>query len=137
MAKIPAITSIPIESFPKDVQPWIGKLLNPLNQFLNAAVLALSANLTFSDNLLGQQNTLTFTYGANTLPQSFSISMNATPQDLRVVSATENNVPCAIIAAWSATSKSVQLTDLTKVSKGVTSQLVSGATYNIVVRIVP
>lgn len=137
MAKIPAITSIPIESFPKDVQAWVGKLLNPLNQFLNAAVLALSANLTFSDNLLGQQNTLTFTYGANTLPQSFSISMNATPQDLRVVSATENNVPVAIIAAWNVTSKSVQLTDLTKIYKGVAGPLVTGANYSLVIRIVP
>jgi hypothetical protein len=49
MARIPAINRLVQEDF-KD-QPWIGKLLQPLNSFMTEVIAALNKSLTLSENL--------------------------------------------------------------------------------------
>lgn len=138
MAKIPAITRLAIEQFP-DQKDWIGKLLNPMNSFLGATVFALTKHLTFSDNFLGQENFLDFTYnGSQSLPVNFLLTMNAVPLSLLVVSALENSVPIGISAAWQINQNNqVSITDFTKLSNGKASALTAGARYQVRVRIAP
>lgn len=139
MAKIPAINRLIVEDFPQQ-QSWIGKLLNPLNTFLSAAVYALTGHLTFQDNLLGQQHVLDFTYnGTQSLPISFLNTMSATAGALSVVKATENvNTAVAVVVAWKvAQNGQLQVTDISKLSQGVASNLIQGARYQITLRITP
>ena len=139
MAKIPTISRIVTEDFPSDVRPWINKLLGPLNTFMSANVFALTSHLTFTDNILGQENLIDFTYqGTQSLP-SYLITMNATVIDVKVCQATENQTtPIAAILSWKITqSNQVQITGITKFSNGVASPLTVGARYQIRVRSTP
>lgn len=139
MAKLPAINRITIEDFP-DQQKWIGKLLNPLNAFLAGSVFALTRHLTFGDNFLGQEQYLDFIYnGPQILPVLFTVTMNAVPLALYVVSAVENvTKPVALVCAWSTNQAGqVQITDISKLSLGISSALVTGARYQIRIRITP
>lgn len=58
MATIPSLSRIVQEDFP-DQKSWIGKLLQPVNQFMTQVVSAFSNNLTFSENLRAQITTVT------------------------------------------------------------------------------
>lgn len=51
MALLPPIARLVLESFPKDEQKWLGILLQPLNQFIEATYAALNRGLTLKDNL--------------------------------------------------------------------------------------
>lgn len=87
MARLPSIKRILAEDF-KD-QPWIGKLLQPLNQFMSEAVEALSGGLN-SDNFTAQQKRLKVKVNANTYPLYFRWSQNSQPNGLWVVQAKED-----------------------------------------------
>lgn len=49
MARLPQIRRLSIEDY-QDQKSWIGKLLTPLNQFLDATVSALNKDLNVVDN---------------------------------------------------------------------------------------
>jgi hypothetical protein len=138
MARIPTLTKIATEEFPAEVRPWIGKLLGPLNSFLTATVYALTRHLTFADNLMGQEVLLDFTYqGTQTLP-SFLVDLGgATPLCFQVAQATENLTPVCLALAWQLSNGSVQIKDASKISSGSVTTLVTGARYQIRVRITP
>lgn len=132
---IPTSPTLRSEDFDKSAQSWIGRLLSPLNTFITSATSALNGSLTFVDNMLGQQKSLKFTYASNTLPISFQLSFSGTAQSLQVVRATENSSPIIVHAAWSASGKSLTITDLVKLSHGTASTLTQGAVYDLTVRI--
>ena len=46
-----------------ELPKWIDAFLQPLNQFIGQAGQALKGNLTFQDNFLCKQKSLTFTHG--------------------------------------------------------------------------
>ena len=50
MAQIPSTKRFTMEDF-KDQQGWIGRLLTPLNEFMQSVTFALSNQLTIKDNL--------------------------------------------------------------------------------------
>lgn len=58
MAKLPTIKRLLQEDF-KDQSSWIGRLLSPLNQFLEAVTSSLNKGLTFSDNHAAEIRTVT------------------------------------------------------------------------------
>jgi hypothetical protein len=132
---IPQSPLLRAEDYDPKVQSWIGRLLSPLNLFITSVTAAINGRLTFSDNMLGQQKVLSFSYSSGTLPMSFSLSFSGTPTSLQVVRATENGAPVIVHAAWSATNSSVKITDFVKLANGAASGLVAGATYNLTVRI--
>lgn len=59
MAKIPRLKRIVTEDFPSE-KSWIGKLLSPLNDFMESVTAALSKRLTFGENMACQIFELTF-----------------------------------------------------------------------------
>lgn len=132
---IPQAQQLRSEDYDKTVQGWIGRLLGPLNTFMSSVAAAINGRLSFQDNFLGQQNTVTFTYSANTLPIKFAQTFSGTPLALEVVKATESSQPVIVLAAWQASNKVIQLTDLAKVSNGVVSALTAGASYTLTVRV--
>lgn len=73
MAKLPTLRRLSMEDF-KDQKSWIGRLLEPLNQFFVSVVSALDNNLTFRDNFAAQvfevrvQTASSVTAGSGTLP---------------------------------------------------------------------
>ncbi len=50
MAKLPAINRLVTEDFP-DQKKWVGRLLQPLNQFMESVYAGLNKGLTLRDNL--------------------------------------------------------------------------------------
>lgn len=137
--KIPSSPQLRTEDFDSTVQSWIGRLLSPLNSFITSVTSALNGQLTFSENMLGQEKALSFTYASNTLPLSFMVSFLGTPKALTVVAATENDVPVIVHAAWSATVSStgatIKITDFVKLASGAVSALRSGYQYKLTVRV--
>lgn len=51
MASLPPIVRLVLETFPKEEQKWLGLLLQPLNQFIEATYAALNRGLTLKENL--------------------------------------------------------------------------------------
>lgn len=132
---IPQITTLRTEDFPSEKE-WISKLLFPLNQFLLNATSAINGNITFTDNIPCQTQTLSFTYGSSAdFPKTFKWNIsNNKPIELRVCSATENSVAIAVLPTWSYTNSVVTITGFVKLSSSGASGLTVGASYNIVVR---
>lgn len=75
MAKLPRTKKLIQEDFPSE-RSWIGKLLQPLNQFLESTNLALDKGLTITDNL--DQQTVQVTVTGNE-EVSFPIKTRSKP----------------------------------------------------------
>lgn len=135
--KITPLAQLRVEDFPKDEQKWLPQLFQPLNQFLTTVTTALQQNLAFNDNTLGQEMNAAFvwTSSAVNLPMKFKLTMKGIPGSLIVSQATENKTPVILLVAWQLLSGTVQITDIAKVSSGVVSSLVSGASYTLRVRV--
>ena len=56
MAKLPQYTRITPENFPKE--PWVDRLLTPLNSVLESVTSAFNKNLTFNENVAGSTLTV-------------------------------------------------------------------------------
>jgi hypothetical protein len=74
--RLPSYTRIIIENFDKEVQKWIGKLVDPLNNFMLTMKNGLNKGITVNDNLSGLIKT--FTVSNNSV--SFSYSSSRRPQ---------------------------------------------------------
>lgn len=78
MAKINSTKKLVIEDYPAEVRPWLRKLIDPLNRFLEQVYFALVQGLTTKDNLKAQVNTITI--AANqTYPVKISWNLNERP----------------------------------------------------------
>jgi hypothetical protein len=78
MSKINSTKKIVIEDFPADVRPWLRKLIDPLNRFLEQAYYALVQGLTVNDNLKGQVVTLSVATN-QAYPMKFAWNRNERP----------------------------------------------------------
>lgn len=57
MSTLPPIQRLVVEDF-QDQKTWIGRLLQPLNQFFESVYSALNKNLTIADNISGDVQTI-------------------------------------------------------------------------------
>jgi hypothetical protein len=135
--KIIPLPQLRVEDFPKEQRKWLPQLFGPLNQFLTSITSALQQQLDFRSNTLGQEQNLSFAWSSDSasLPIKFALKISAPPAALYVCQASENKVPVIVVLAWQYTGGSVQITDIAKVSSGVVSSLVSGASYTLRVRL--
>lgn len=78
MARIPTVKRISQEEFPD--QKWIGKLLGPLNNFMEQVVDAFNKALTVSDNMAGTLQTIEI----SGYPYSFRWTDKAKPTHITV-----------------------------------------------------
>lgn len=103
--RIPAIKRLTTEDF-KDQTSWIGKLLQPLNEFMATVVQSLNKGLTFSDNFNAQIKELEFTLQASgTYPLKFLVTTSSKPTGLWVlraehVAGTPSTFTTAVWADW-------------------------------------
>ena len=56
--KLPTITRILVEDMPSAVQDWIGKIAEPLNNFMRTLKTGLDKDVTVNDNLSGAIKTV-------------------------------------------------------------------------------
>ena len=77
MAQLPKLSRFQTEDFGKDQRKWIGKLLQPLNSFMQSVVSALDKNLTVNQNLQGEIKSITVRGGTTT---SFKYTPTQRPQ---------------------------------------------------------
>jgi hypothetical protein len=109
MAKLPTIKRIIKEDFPD--QPWIGKLLQPLNTFMESVVSALNKNLNM-DNLRG--NWITFTLNSSaTAVNRFKVGIGSAPKVLiigRIIPKDGGVITSAPYLDWSYSAELDQIT---------------------------
>ena len=98
MAKINSTKKLIIEDFPAEVRPWLKKLIDPLNRFLEQAYYALVQGLTTADNLKAQVNSFTVTTN-QVYPIKFAWKLNERPTAVWVANITESTG--AAVAAFS------------------------------------
>lgn len=58
MSTLPPIQRLVLEDFPTDERKWLGKLLQPVNQFFESVYSALNRNLSLADNLSADVRTV-------------------------------------------------------------------------------
>ena len=136
--KIPISKLIRIEDFPDDVKDWIGSLLSTLNTFVTTVVTALTGQLTFGENIKGQEFVSSFTYTGSELPIAIRNTMGVQARCLYVAMATENERPVALVPAWQVTdSGSVSVTGLYRIDAAGAGPLTMMARYRVVFRFTP
>lgn len=78
MSKINSTKKLVLEDYPTEVRPWLRKLVDPLNRFLEQAYYALVNGLTTKDNLKAQVNSITIE-AAQAYPIKYSWNLNERP----------------------------------------------------------
>ncbi len=75
--RLPSISRIVVDQLPKDVQKWIGLVVDPLNSFMLTIKNGLNKGITINDNLSGAVKTVTvsgnsveFTYESSRAPKA-------------------------------------------------------------------
>jgi hypothetical protein len=123
VAKIPNLKRIITEDFKPEVQSWIGKLLQPLNTFMEAVSTALNKGLTIADNFDGQVTTITI----DSLPAKFKWNSRRSPVGVFVVYAQEatgshTTFTTAIFADWTYSDGQITILNLTGLSVSSTNK---------------
>ena len=104
MAQIPPINRLVTEDFPEQ-NKWIGKLIQPLNQFMLGAVNALNKGLTFRDNFNAQIREIDVRGSLPFAPVTFQSSVG-NPAGLWVIAARDKDtstnaiISSAITVDW-------------------------------------
>lgn len=122
MAKLPTIKKLLQEDF-KD-QPWIGRLLSILNQFMESTSAALNKNLTRSDNFNGEIKSVTL---QGTLPLKISTSIRPIGVQkigLRRADGQPLVLSTAVDFTWSSTSEGIQIDSLVGIVPSPVNQFV-------------
>lgn len=104
MGRIPTLKRLITEDF-KDQKSWIGKLLQPLNQFLETVNASLDHGLTFEDNIASEIKTLTFRNDTGVFPLKFLSKLGKKPKGLWVINAVDledapSTLTTAVYADW-------------------------------------
>jgi 16S rRNA U516 pseudouridylate synthase RsuA-like enzyme len=89
MAKINSTKKLVLEDYPVEVRPWLRKLVDPLNRFLEQTYFALVQGLTTKDNLKAQANTVTVASG-QVYPIKVAWNLNERPTAVFVASVSDS-----------------------------------------------
>jgi hypothetical protein len=135
-----------LEDFPEQ-KDWIGKLFYVLNKFIADVILSINGGLQFSDNIMGMDHLLQFTFVSNaaSYPLTFKWDLANPPKALSVVSAMESTpttvaVPVVVAAAWTHRADGlIAITDIAKINSGsaTVGTLTAKKQYQIRVRVTP
>jgi hypothetical protein len=130
MARIPPIKRLSLEDF-KDQIDWIGRLIQPINDFMSSVAFALNKQITWTDNMNGQVVNLDVTInGTNDYPIYFKIN-SATIKALWVgncyeVASSPTVNTNAVYIAW-------ELTGSGQVKINNISGLTTGKKYRLII----
>lgn len=124
MARLPPFKRFSIESF-KEVSEWIGKLLSPLNSFMETVSTALNNGITVEDNMRAEFKTISVRQEASgTYPILFTPKFADRPRSLIVSLVAENSdnpstLTTAVFADWAYTSSGqIAINNLTGLTNG-------------------
>lgn len=81
MAKLPSLIRLLVEDFP-DQKEWIGKLLQPLNQFMESTAASINKSLTVQDNIDQQYVEVSITGNASS---TFKATTKNRPSGVSVI----------------------------------------------------
>ena len=103
MSKISAIKRLVLQDYPKDVQDWLIKLIQPINQFTEQTIAALSNGLTIADNFKCKRYDLTIT-ASQVYPIKLAYTLNQRPATVVVGYCREDaaspSTPTVAYAVW-------------------------------------
>lgn len=101
MSKISSTKKIILEDLPAEVRPWMKKVVDILNRFLEQVYYALVQGLTIRDNLKGQVNDVTVSAN-QTYPLEFAWKLNERPTAVWVanISDTTGALVPAFSTSW-------------------------------------
>jgi hypothetical protein len=121
MAKLPPVKRLSVEDFNKDDQPLMEKLLEPLNMYLESVYYALNKNITFTDNIASQVQTVTVTAPVTDL--TIANTLGAPCKGILVVNATNIDQPTERLATppfvqFTNTTQGIKLTNVTGLTSG-------------------
>jgi hypothetical protein len=119
VAKLIPVKTLRREDFQAQAD-WIGRLLQPLNEFMSAVQTALNRDLTVADNLRAQIAEVSITEN-QTYPLGIKLTLPNGALGLAVLRAYEKNNPSntigsAVWADWEALKGEVRLNGLTGLS---------------------
>lgn len=125
MSLLPKISKFQAEDFGKEQRKWIGKLLQPLNSFMQSVVSSLDRNLSVNQNMQGQIKAVPFKGGGTV---SFKYEPNQRPAVLlvgRVIDSTGATVSTGVTATdWTDDGAG-------NITVNAISNLTSGRSYTI------
>lgn len=98
MSKINSSKKAILEDFPVEVRPWLKKLIDPLNRFLEQTYYALVQGLTTADNLKAQVNSITIPAN-QTYPVTIAWTLNERPTAVWAANISESTG--AVVPAYS------------------------------------
>lgn len=129
MSKVPP-QRFTTEEFPEQ-EDWIGKLLEPLNQFTGNVVRAFTNKVTIEDNLYEEIKEIKFVYAANNFPLKFLTKFKTQPKGLVPIYLYNNTLSAYATAApwpiWVYQDGQVVISDI--------SGLTANQTYTIRLRV--
>lgn len=104
MGRLPSIKNLKTEDY-LEQKSWIGKLLAPLNQFMQVVYSTLNGGIEFGTNIRSQVTEVTYEVGVTSFPIRFQSSIGK-PQGLLVVnvvdiSDTPTTLSAAVFPDWS------------------------------------
>lgn len=122
MARIPPIKRLSTEDF-REQQGWIGKLLSPVNQFMETVTGALSKGLTFGDNLNAQVKDLDVSIpsAGSAFPIYYTSSLAGRPVALWVGNAVEraanpSPITSAVYVDWEFINGQIKINNISGLS---------------------
>lgn len=120
MAKISSTKKFILEDFPAEIRPWLKKLLEPLNKFLEQVYYSLVQGLTLTDNMKSSMQTVKFT--AETVPSvKVAWTLNEKPSAVFVAQMSDDSgavvPPYSVTWVYDQGQITVKLNGLTAASK--------------------
>lgn len=113
MAKLSTTKKIAIEEMPSEHQPWLGKVLTPLNKFLEQTFFAVNKGLTIADNLKAEKFDLKISTN-QVFPMKINWTINERPTAVFLGHITEDNGAPGTIPVhsmqWQFNNGSIELT---------------------------
>ena len=101
MAKFSTIRRLVVEDYPKEVRPWLNKMIYILNPFLEQVYTALVNGLTYRDNVKGQVFSLTISAGETDKLLKWDMNEKPTSVTLAQIALTNGTHPAnQITMTW-------------------------------------
>jgi hypothetical protein len=88
--KINSVKRFILEDFNSEVRPWLGKLLQPLNTFMEQTLSALSNGLTITSNFKAKKYEVTVA-AAQSYPMKLAYNLNERPTEVRIAYLVEDS----------------------------------------------
>lgn len=125
MAALPQLKRLLLESF-QDQKDWIGRLLIPLNEFMESVTAAFANGLTFRENVLCQIKELDVS--TTSQPQTFRYTLSSRPLALIKASivekaATPATITSAVDIDWEYTGVDIKIKNVSGLTAGKTYKL--------------